>query len=102
MSRYAIARRAQEDLDGIWDHIALDHQSPDAADRFLDLLFEKFRLLASHPNTGESRKDLEDLITGVRSFSVKSYEIYFQPTAHGVRISRVLHGARDVRAALAD
>ena len=100
MTRYTVACRARRDLDEIWDHIGIENRQPAAADHLLDVIFEKFALLASHPMIGEQRPDLDDLIPGVRSFSAGNCVIYFQPTAAGVRIGRVLHGARDVRSAL--
>lgn len=100
MSRYTIACRAQQDLDEIWDRIGIENHHPDAADRLLERFVETFSLLASNPLVGEQRADLDDLIPGVRSFSVGNYVIYFQPTAAGVRIGRVLHGARDVRSVM--
>ncbi len=30
-----------------------------------------------------------------RSFSVGAYVIYFQPMKDGIRVARILHGARD-------
>jgi toxin ParE1/3/4 len=100
MHRYTIARQAQSDLDGIWDHIAIESGHPAAADRLLDEFLEKFALLGSHPFIGARRPDLDDLIQGVRCFSVRNYVIFYQPRSGGVRIGRVLHGARDVRSAL--
>jgi toxin ParE1/3/4 len=100
MSRYTGARSACADLDAIWGYVGIENRNPDAADWLLETLREKFALLASYPFIGEARPDLADLIPNVRSFSVGDYVIYYQPQPGGVRIGRVLHGARDVRTAL--
>jgi len=100
MSRYTISRQAQQDLDEIWDYIGKENHNPVAADQLMETILSQFMLLAKHPRIGELRTDPEDLISGVRSFTVGSYVIYFQPAPNGIRVGRVLHGARDVRSAL--
>jgi toxin ParE1/3/4 len=89
-------------LDAIWDYIGIENHHPAAADRLLDTFCEKSVLLAAHPLIGEQRPDLDDLVPGVRAFAVGNYVIYYQPAAAGVRIVRVLHGARDARSAIRD
>jgi toxin ParE1/3/4 len=100
MSRYSISRKAQQDLDEIWDYIGNRNHNPDAADRLMETMLNHFKMFAKQPGIGELRTDLDDLITGVRSFTVGNYVIYFQPVPNGIRVGRVLHGARDVRPAL--
>jgi len=82
---------AVDDLDGIWDHIALDNMS--AADRVLDELHERFALLARNPEIGE----LQPLLAGgtYRRFTYRNYVIYYRPMDDGIIVIRVLHGARD-------
>jgi toxin ParE1/3/4 len=98
MSRFTLSRLARGDLEAIWDYIGIANDRPDAAHRLIERLYEAFRFLSSQPLSGEARKDLADLVPDIRSFSVSSYVIYYQPTAGGVRIGRVIHAARDVRA----
>ena len=100
MSRYRLSALARSDLDAIWDYIGVEHDRPLAAHRLIEALFDRFAMLGRQPLAGEAREDLADVATGVRSFSLGNYVIYYQPVADGVRISRVLHGARDARAAL--
>jgi toxin ParE1/3/4 len=100
MSRYTVAKSARADLDAIWAYIGIENHNPTAADRLLDMIQAKFAVLASQPLIGQQRPDLDDLIPNVRSFSADAYVIYYQPVPGGVRIGRVLHGARDVRSAL--
>jgi toxin ParE1/3/4 len=42
------------------------------------------------------------LASGLRSFPVGRYVIFYMPTPKGVEIVRVLHGARDADSALHD
>ena len=46
------------------------------------------------PNMGRRRDDLEP---GARSFPAGNYVIYYRRSRRGIGISRVLHGARDVK-----
>jgi len=54
---------AQEDLLDIWCHIGCDN--PVQADRYLDLLEQKLKLLASTPGMG---RPADDLAPGLRLF----------------------------------
>jgi toxin ParE1/3/4 len=64
-----------------------------AGNAFLDSIVDTCEMLATQPEIGELR---EEFSTGqYRSFSVGSYVIYFRPMPGGIRIARVLHGARD-------
>lgn len=91
MSSFSIAPLAQADIDEIWDYIAADN--PPAADRWLDVLYDKFLLLASQPLIGQIR---EELSPDLRSFSVDRYVLYYKVLGQRIRILRVLHGARDI------
>jgi toxin ParE1/3/4 len=53
MSRIRITPLAEQDLVEIWYFIAQD--DPIAADRLLDLLEEKYKLLADNPHMGPAR-----------------------------------------------
>lgn len=101
MSRYLLSTLARNDLDAIWDYIGIENDRPLAAHRLIEALVHRFELLGREPLIGQAREDLADLVKDVRSFSVRSYVIYYQPVAEGVRIARVLHGARDARAVFA-
>ena len=79
------------DLRGILGHISGD--KPRAAEEFVVLLKEKCYFLARTPLAGTSR---DELSPGLRCYSVGNYVIFFHPTDHGIRVERVLHGARDV------
>ena len=93
MRRYRLSRRAKKDLDEIWLYIARDNI--EAATRFVDLLTDKFPLLADSPRMGRLREDLQP---DLRSFPVKNYLIFYRSLGKtGVAIVRVVHGARDLK-----
>lgn len=93
MARVVWDKDAIADLDEIWLFIAKG--SPNAANRWIDLIEEKCEFLAAHSDVGEARPELGDHL---RSFSVGSYVIYFVPNSNGIGVAPVLHGGRDVRA----
>jgi toxin ParE1/3/4 len=69
------------------------------ADRFAALIDSEFHTLARRPQLGRTRPELA---SGLRSFPVGRYVIFYMPTPKGVEIVRVLHGARDADSALHD
>ena len=82
---------AYSDLAEIWSFIADDSES--AADRFLGVLDQKFRLLATQPRLGRLR---HELMPALRSLPVGRDVIFYLPIADGIELLRILHGARDI------
>ena len=89
--------QAEEDLLDIWVRIASD--SPFQADRFLDLLDDKMRLLADTPGMGRPRAELS---SGLHGLPVGNYLIFYRQASKGIEVVRVLHGARDIEALFHD
>jgi len=89
----AIRRSSQALFDAaeIALHIAEDNSA--AADHWLEVIDEKFRLLAQAPHLGRKRFDLAPEL---RSLAAGNYVIFYRPIPEGVQIIRVLHGARDI------
>ena len=93
MSAYRVAPEAKGDLDAIWDYIGVEKDRPAAASRQIELLFEKFSLLARQPLLGEVRHDLGP---GLRSFVAGRYVVVYRVSGRVVEILRVAHSARDI------
>jgi toxin ParE1/3/4 len=83
--------RAATDLAEIWDYIANDSETH--ADSFIETIDQKLHTIAEQPHIGRPRDELE---TGVRSFPIGQYIIFYRPIPNGIDIIRVLHGARDL------
>lgn len=83
--------QAESDLIEIAVYIAQDN--PKAASRWLDTIDEKLDMLSRQPLIGEIR---EEIARNLRSFPVGNYIIFYQPFDDGVKLVRVLHGARDL------
>ena len=95
MKRFIVAPDAAQDLDDIWGYIAED--SLDAADRFLEKLYENIRMLAETPGMGHARKDL----VGQRPlpfWPVSDYLILYRAIRKRIEIVAVVHGKRDIPA----
>ncbi|MBK9364011.1 MAG: type II toxin-antitoxin system RelE/ParE family toxin [Rubrivivax sp.] len=94
MARVTRRPLAAADILDIWDHIAED--SLDQADRWVDKLDEKFKLIAAQPLMGRAR---HELAADLRSFPFGRYVIFYAPVDGGIDVVRLLHSARDVDAA---
>ena len=92
---YRLSPLAERDLDEIWSYVAED-PTPTTADRLVDDIIHRFDLLAEQPRMGRARPEFG---TGVRSFAVENYVIYYRQEGNDVLIARVLHGRRDQIAA---
>jgi toxin ParE1/3/4 len=86
---------ADADLHDIWYYVALRSGSLEIADRLIDSITERFLLLASQPNLGRARPDLN---TDLRSFPVSEYVIIYRIEDDDVVILRVLRGSRNIEA----
>ncbi|MGA7412304.1 MAG: type II toxin-antitoxin system RelE/ParE family toxin [Bryobacteraceae bacterium] len=93
MSGYALHPEAFNDLDDIRSYIAED--SPDAADRLLEELFDTFRALALSPQQGFRRRDLSS--RPLRFILVRDYLIAYAPDEEPLWVVAVMHGRRNPR-----
>ena len=91
MAQVSRMRNAEADLLEIWAYLAEDNI--DAADKVILKINAKCQTLAATPSMGSQR---DDLSPGIRSLAVGNYVIFYRPLEDGVRIMRVLHGARDL------
>ena len=93
-----VAPEAEFDLNDIWDYIAGESGSVQAADRIIDSLTVHFYLLSRNPYIGRRRD--EDIQPGLRSFPSGRYIIFYRVAADDVAVLRVLAASRDLLAAL--
>lgn len=92
MSEYILAPEADQDLDDIWEYIALD--DIEAADRWDARLRDAFGLLARNPRAGHTRKDLT--IEEVFFWPVGQYLIIYQIQPDAILVLAVTQGSRDI------
>lgn len=86
-----ISNVAKADLLDIWLYVADDSQQN--ADRLIDKLFSRCRMLGDNPELGRQRNELSD---GLRSFPVGRYVILYRIKSDELQIVRVLSGYRDL------
>jgi antitoxin ParD1/3/4/toxin ParE1/3/4 len=92
MKKYLLSSATERDLDEIWEFIAQD--KIDAADHWIDKLFDAFEQLARNPEIGHRRKDLTDY--PVLFWPVGRYLILYRVRKQVVEIVAVTQGARDI------
>ena len=93
---YRLTTPAERDLNALADYIA-ERGGIDAALDVVALLHDAFESLAEFPECGFEREDLAPMPH--RLWPVHSFLIVYRPRAPLV-VVRILHAARDVRAAL--
>ena len=101
--RVLIRDQAYNDLAEISDH--LGRTSEALAMRFLTSADATFADLAKNPGLGSPCHFSHPFVADVRHWRVKgfkNYLVFYAAVEHGVRIYRVLHGARDVESVLAE
>lgn len=97
MSRLPLSRLAQSDLAEIAEYVGAD--KPRAAERLLQRLLDQCRRVCEHPLRCPP---FEDLRPGLRRAVCKPYLVFFVVDQNGVRIERIIHGARDLASLFAD
>jgi toxin ParE1/3/4 len=84
---------AESDLADIWAFVAQDDHV--AAERLIEEVLGKFRMLAVTPKAGRKRPELG---ASIRSLAVGSYVIFYREGKRAIEVARVLHGRRDITA----
>jgi plasmid stabilization system protein ParE len=93
MSHVVISDPARDDVDGIWDHLALT-ASPEIADLIISRFYEAMYRAAERPLLHRERREF----TGhPRRINVFRYAIFYEAEHDGIFVWRVLHGSRDLR-----
>jgi toxin ParE1/3/4 len=70
---------------------------------FRMLLKDTLEGLLEAPGKGRPREVRQALLREVRSWPVKGFPsipVFYQATAYGIRVLRIIHGARDIDSAL--
>ncbi|MDJ0799609.1 MAG: type II toxin-antitoxin system RelE/ParE family toxin [Calothrix sp. MO_167.B12] len=93
MGIYFVSTQTTQDLQEIHDYLFA--KNPDTANKFLDVIAQKFERLANFPNMGRRR---DELSPSLRSFPVDDYLIFYRQIEDGIEILRVVSGYRDLDA----
>ena len=93
MSQFVLHPDAVQDLNEIWEYVASD--SPDAADQFVEEIYQTIQSLVPFPFVGHSRPDLSN--RPLRFHVVREYIIAYAPEEKPLVVIAVLHGRRNPR-----
>ena len=91
MARIHYTHQARADLIDIWIHIANDSQT--TADRCIERIESRCRELAEFPELGPERPDIAP---DARMLVIDRWLVLYRIEGDGVRIVRVVDGARDL------
>jgi toxin ParE1/3/4 len=89
--RYRISDDAEHDLDEIFLYWA-ERTTLTIADRVIDGIVERFRLLGEFPEAGRSS---HDIAPSVKCFPAGQYLIYYRRAGKYTDILHIFHGARE-------
>jgi plasmid stabilization system protein ParE len=88
--RCRISRGAEQDLLEIFLDWA-ERASLPVADRIIERITARFRLVGEHPRAGKSA---EEVARGVRCFPAARYLFYYRKARNAIEILHVFHSAR--------
>lgn len=90
-----VLRRAQRDLQEIYDHIV--REAPLRAGPFIDKLLAAIETLATMPHRGARPRDPVLRARGYRFLTQKPYLIFYKVKGREALVYRVLRGSRVLR-----
>lgn len=91
MPRLQFSDRSRADLAEIWDRIAAD--SSRQADAVHERIYERCLQLIDQPKMGHRRDEVK---RGLRCVNSDGYSIFYRIAGTTVRISRIVHHARNL------
>ena len=93
--------KALRDLEGQVDYFK--EISIELADRFVDAIEESLRFLLANREVGQICNFIRPETVGIRVWAVHGFRnhlVFYRPTAEGIEVVRVLHGAMILKACL--
>ncbi len=91
MRAISFAEDAENDIDSICEY--LQQHSETAAERLLEDIAERTKLLSVQPGVGRPR---DDLLPGMRSSVIGKYVLFYLYDDEEVEVVRFVHGSRDI------
>ena len=96
MRRVSLSQAAAADLETIDDY-TIEHFGLDQAIRTSERFRETFELLAEMPRSGQLRQEISPRGREFRYHTVLgSFVVVYEAADDGIRVARVLHGARNL------
>lgn len=94
---FALTPAASQDINDIVDFV-YENSGLNQAHRVHRKLADGFRKIGEHPGIGHPRPELID--ESVRVYTVYSFLVIYRSDTKPVEILRIIHGARDLNAAM--
>ena len=100
MTRVSLSKAAEADLEAIDDY-TIEHFGLDQAIRTTARFRETFHVLVEMPHSGQLQEAISPPGRDFRYRTVLgSFVVVYEPADDGIRVARVLHGARNLVAEL--
>jgi toxin ParE1/3/4 len=90
-TRYVLSRRAQADLDAIWDHTE-SQWGLQQAERYIRQIWQDIDTVAAEPMLG---RDCSEVRAGYRKYRSGSHLLFYRVTTGGIDVVRILHERMD-------
>lgn len=91
MKQLFVSNSAVKDLREIGKYI--HDKNPKAAVQLLTEIDARFSLFCEQPEIGKKR---DEIVSGLRSFNVGNYVLFYLDKPNAIEIARVLHGSQDL------
>lgn len=95
MNNVSYSPMAQNDLDEIWEYIALNLNAPDAAMNTVNGILDAVDRLKDHSKLGAPLYFEGGLFSGYRYVSYNEYLAFYRISGENVWVDRVIYGRRD-------
>lgn len=91
-------KRAEQDLNDIYNYISFTLQAPQTAINLMERIFKSVRSLADFPLRKPLYQEEPWHSQGLRFMPVDNYLVFYQADKGNqiVRILRIMHGSRDI------
>jgi toxin ParE1/3/4 len=89
--RYVLSRRAQADLDHIWDYTE-SRWGIDQAEAYTRQLWQHIKAIATHPTIGRACPEVR---AGYHKYCSGSHFLFYRIRSDGVDVVRILHERMD-------
>ncbi len=86
-------------MDEIAYYVAAASGSLETADRLIEAIYQRIRMLGAYPHAGHRRDDLRP---GLRVFPSGQYLILYRVEGNDVLIQQVIRGSRDIATLLVE
>jgi addiction module RelE/StbE family toxin len=93
--RLHYSKKAQRDLDEIWDYYLDEYQNVEAAVKTIDSIIDDIEQLADFPELGPPLSSVADVESRYRFLVSGDYLSFYRIDGDDISIDRVLYGRRD-------